>query len=231
MTGARRLRLGVLGGTLDPVHRGHVAAAQAARLALALDRVWLMPTHVPAHRSAPAASGWHRFAMAAMAVEDDPTLAVTDVELARPGPTYTWDTLDAFAAAGYQPSELYFITGADAFAGIDSWHRFPELLDRAHFVVVTRPGHAFAPERDAPPAVRERCRRVDADMPPPTAGMPPAVWVIEADTPDVSSSDVRARLAEGGAVDGRLDPRVIAHIRRHGLYGAVSPARTLHGES
>src|SRR5690606_10464326 len=105
MTDVPPLRLGLLGGTLDPVHRGHVAAAQAARQALALDRVWLMPTHVPAHRVTPAASGWHRFAMAAMAVEDDPHLGVTDVELARSGLTYTWDTLDALATAGYRASQ------------------------------------------------------------------------------------------------------------------------------
>lgn len=230
MSRVPRLRLGLLGGTLDPVHRGHVAAARAAQHALALDRVWLMPTHVPAHRTTPAASGWHRFAMAAMAVEHEATLAVTDLELARPGPTYTWDTLEALASAGYRPSELYFITGADAFAGIATWHRFPDLLDRAHFVVVTRPGHAFDAAANGPAEVRARVRRV-TDPVSPAADTPPAVWVVEADTPDVSSSEVRTRLAAGETTDDLLDPRVIAHIRRHGLYDAAAPARTLHGES
>ncbi len=224
------LRLGLLGGTLDPVHRGHVAAAQAARQALALDRVWLMPTHVPGHRSRPAASGWHRFAMAAMAVEDDPHLAVSDLELAREGPTYTWDTLEALASQGYRPSQLFFITGADAFGAIESWHRYPALLDRAHFVVVSRPGHPLAFAHDGPRAVRERARRVSGGESP-AHDQQPAVWVVEADTPDVSSTDIRARVAAGAAIDDLVTPRVDAHIRRHALYDAASPARTLHGES
>lgn len=223
------MRLGLLGGTLDPVHRGHIAAAQAARQALALDSVWLMPTHVPGHRSTPAASSWHRFAMAAMAAEDDPYLAVSDLELARSGPTYTWDTLETLAAQGHQASQLYFITGADAFGAIESWHRYPALLDRAHFVVVSRPGHALDLEHTGPPEVRARVRRI-AGGETPAPDLPPAVWLLEADTPDVSSTDIRARIAAGRPIDDLVTPRVDAHIRRHALYDAASAARTLHGE-
>jgi nicotinate-nucleotide adenylyltransferase len=228
MADVPHLRLGLLGGTLDPVHRGHVAAAQAARQALALDRVWLMPAHVPRHRGSPAASGWHRFAMAAMAIEDDPHLAVSDLELARGGPTYTWDTLEALAARGYEPSQLFFITGADAFGAIESWHRYPALLDRAHFVVVSRPGHPLVFAHEGPPVVRERVRWVSRGETP-VPGQPPAVWLVEADTPDVSSTDIRARIAAGAPIDDLVCPRVDAHIRRHALYDAA-PVRTLHGE-
>jgi nicotinate-nucleotide adenylyltransferase len=233
MTSARSLRLGLLGGTLDPVHRGHIAAAHAARQALALDRVFLLPAHVPSHRGVPGASGWHRFAMAAIAVEGEDGLAVSDMELARPGTTYTWDTLEALAVAGYRPSQLYFITGADAFGAIESWHRYPDLLDRAHFVVITRPGHPIDTERDWPVAVRHRVRTPDAVAPATLAvhsAGTTSVWLVEATTPDVSSTIVRERVQAGSDVDALTMPRVAAHIRRHGLYDARDTARTLHGE-
>lgn len=217
------LRLGLLGGTLDPVHVGHTAAAQAARHALALDHVWLMPAHVPSHRAAPGASGWHRFAMAAIAVDSEPGLGVTDIELARTGTTYTADTLDALSVAGYRPSQLFFITGADAFSAIASWHRYPQLLDRAHFVVVTRPGHALAPETAWPVEVRQRVAIIAPGgqaTPAPGPDEPPRVWLVEARTPDVSSSIVRERVRDGGDIDAFVVPRVAAHIRRHGLYEA-----------
>jgi nicotinate-nucleotide adenylyltransferase len=232
MTSARSLRLGLLGGTLDPVHRGHIAAAHAARQALALDRVFLLPAHVPSHRGVPGASGWHRFAMAAMAVEGEDGLAVSDMELARPGTTYTWDTLGALAVAGYAPSQLYFITGADAFGAIETWHRYPDLLHRAHFVVISRPGHPIDQQRDWPEAVRRRVRTldgIDATTPARDAATT-GVWLVEATTPDVSSTTVRERVQAGSDVDALILPRVAAHIRRHGLYDARDTARTLHGE-
>lgn len=232
MTPARALRIGLLGGTLDPVHLGHIAAAQAARLALTLDHVWLMPAHVPSHRGVPGASGWHRFAMAAMAVEDEPGLGVTDIELARTGTTYTWDTLDALSVVGYRPSQIFFITGADAFSAIATWHRYPDLLDRAHFVVVTRPGHAPLPTTDWPIEVRPRITTIAPGGLSPSPGNEDAtrVWLVEAPTPDVSSSVVRDRIREGTDVASFVLPRVAAHIRRHGLYEAPTSARTLHGE-
>ncbi len=233
MTPAGALRIGLLGGTLDPVHLGHIAAAQAARRALALDHVWLMPAHVPSHRGTPGASGWHRFAMAAMAVEDEPGLGVTDIELARTGTTYTWDTLDALSVAGYRPSQIFFITGADAFSAIGTWHRYPDLLDRAHFVVVTRPGHTRAPDADWPVEVTRRVTSITPDAvadPAPQPDDATRVWVVEAQTPNVSSSGVRDRIRGGGDIDAFVLPRVAAHIRRHGLYEAPASARTLHGE-
>lgn len=233
MTAAGSLRLGLLGGTLDPVHRGHVAAAHAARQALALDQVFLMPARMPSHRGVPGASGWHRFAMAAMAVDGEEGLAASDIELARSGTTYTWDTLDALSVTGYAPSQLYFITGADAFAAIETWHRYPDLLDRAHFVVISRPGHTFVPERACPAEVRPRLRRTGPADAASVAGNADArtfVWLVEATTPDVSSTVVRERVQEGADVDALVPLRVAAHIRRHGLYDAAHAARTLHGE-
>lgn len=226
------LRLGVLGGTLDPVHVGHVAAAHAAARALSLDTVWLLPSHVPAHKAAPHASPWHRFAMAALAASEDDLLRVSDLELARPGPTYTWDTLQAFAAEGVTPSQIFFITGADAFAGIDTWRRFPDVLDAGHFVVVTRPGHVLPDAVRRHPAVAPRLRhtaastRAEADDAVDSCG----IWLVEAETPDVSSTGIRQRILAGKGAGTDVPASVAAHIRRHGLYTISPAARRLHGE-
>ncbi|AMY12222.1 putative nicotinate-nucleotide adenylyltransferase [Luteitalea pratensis] len=226
------LRLGVLGGTLDPVHAGHVAAAHAAARALSLDAVWLMPSHVPAHKGSPHASPWHRFAMTALAASEDALLVASDLELARPGPTYTWDTLQALAAEGFAASQIFFITGADAFAGIDTWHRFPDVLDAGHFVVVTRPGHALPPDVLAQPDVAQRLRIAGdtATDSSPASTDSRAIWLVEADTPDVSSTDIRQRILAGKEAGTDVPASVAAHIRRHGLYTHQPAARRLHGE-
>ncbi len=226
------LRVGVLGGTLDPVHAGHLAAARAAARALSLDRVWLMPSHVPAHKASPSASPWHRFAMTALAVAGDGVLAASDLELSRPGPTYTWDTLQALTTEGLTPSQIFFITGADAFAAIATWHRFPDVLDAGHFVVVTRPGHDLPESTRTHPEVAPRLRTTAADDGPMTGedANRCAIWLLRADTPDVSSTDIRHRILTGMEVGTDVPASVAAHIRRHGLYTSATAARRLHGE-
>ena len=226
------LRLGVLGGTLDPVHAGHLAAAHAAARALSLDTVWLLPSHVPAHKASPHASPWHRFAMAALAAADDELLTVSDLELARPGPTFTWDTLQALAAEGFATSQIFFITGADAFAGIETWRRFPEVLDAGNFVVVTRPGHVVPEGVRTHPAVTPRLRPAGASQADTHSFRPDScgIWLVEAETPDVSSTDIRQRILDGKGVGTDVPASVAAHIRRHGLYTRLPAARRLHGE-
>src|SRR4051812_7694248 len=135
-------RIGLLGGTLDPIHVGHVETAMAAASALRLERLIVLPSRVPPHRvHEPLASRYHRFAMCALAVNGIDGLAASDMELRAPGPSYTADTLVRFRdGSGLRASQVFFITGADAFAEIATWHRYPEVLDLANFVVVSRPG-------------------------------------------------------------------------------------------
>ena len=138
-------RLGILGGTFDPIHRGHIETAETVKACLGLDRVLLTPSHVPPHRSAaPRASSFDRFAMTALAAAAHPGLVASAIELVREGPSYTADTLDLLHAAGHAASQLFFITGADAFAEIATWRRYPALLDACHFVAVARPGFSLA---------------------------------------------------------------------------------------
>ena len=217
-------RIGILGGTLDPVHVGHIDSALAARAALALDQVVIVPSHVPPHRhQQPHASAFHRFAMAALAINGIDGLAVSDIELRAPGPSYTADTLQRFHAEGLPASQIFFITGADAFAEIETWVRYPQVLDLAHWVVIARPGHDLA-------SLAARLPRLAARMV--DAGQRPAIvdgtgiFLVDARTSDVSSTEVRRRIASGEPVTGLVAPSVQAHIVQHGLYRAGQ----LHGE-
>jgi nicotinate-nucleotide adenylyltransferase len=202
------VRIGILGGTFDPIHLGHLDAADAAKRALSLDRVMLLPSHVPPHRSAePRASVFHRFAMAALAAAERGML-VSDIEVRREGPSYTASTLEALHRDGYPPAHLFFITGSDAFAEVATWHDYPRILQLANFVVVSRPGAPRASELIPPPESRSFELT-------PTA---PTLFSVEADTPDVSSTEVRRRVAAGEPLEGLVPSSVAGHIRRHHLY-------------
>jgi nicotinate-nucleotide adenylyltransferase len=208
-------RIGLLGGTLDPIHCGHLAAARAACDALELSSVLVMPAHVPPHRPLrPVASAYHRFAMAALAVLGDPRLRVSDDELRSDGPSYTAETLERLHARGLAASQIFFITGADAFAEIATWKRYPEVLDFANFVVVSRPGHAIDALRDRLPALADRMRPAEAAR----SSDQPVIVLLRAATPDVSSTIVRERLARGEAITGLVPAHVEAHILKHRLY-------------
>jgi nicotinate-nucleotide adenylyltransferase len=214
-------RIGLLGGTFDPFHHGHLAAALAADAALDLDAVHLIPAHIPPHRaSQPSASPEHRFAMVALGIAETPGLVVDDRELRAEGPSYTSRTLASYAAQGWHASQLFFITGADAFAEIATWHDYPAILNRTHFVVVSRPGRDAASMREELPALAPRMRVADAASPPSQAETAePAIWLVHAKTPTVSATAIRLGAADGRAITGMTPPLVEQHIARHGLYG------------
>ena len=198
-------RLGVLGGTFDPIHFGHLDAAEAARSALTLDEVLLLPAHDPPHRPAdPHTTAFHRFALVALAIQDRRGFRASDLELRRSGPSYTVTTLRELHAAGWAASQIFFILGSDAFAEIATWYQYPAVLDCANFAVITRSGAAIEP------AVRR---------PPSATGT--GIYHVEARTRDVSSTLIRSRLAAGQAIDDLVPAAVAAHIRAHHLYGAA----------
>lgn len=218
------MKVGVLGGTFDPIHLGHIAAADAAQQALSLDRVLLIPSRIPPHRADPtSASAEDRFIMAQLAAQGRPGWQASRIEIDREGPSYTFDTLSALRSAGPVASETagegssraeyYFITGADAFADIASWSRYPAVLDLAHFVVVSRPGITLDSLR----------ARVPSAFPstPLTAGAPARntrVILVEANTPDVSSTEIRRRVRAGHSLTGLVPEPVAAYITAHRLY-------------
>lgn len=214
-------RIGLLGGTFDPFHHGHLAVALAADAALDLDAVHLIPAAVPPHRPEhPSASAHHRFAMVALGVAETPGLIVDDRELQSPGPSYTSRTLAAYVADGWTASQIFFITGSDAFAEIETWHDYPAILERAHFVVIARPGHDLHELAEGLPALRERMRVADPAAPPAAADTAqPAIWLVHAKTPAVSATAIRQAAAHLGPLTGLTPPLVEQHIVRHGLYG------------
>ena len=207
-------RLGILGGTFDPIHFGHLDAADAARRALQLDRVLLIPSFDPPHRPAdPMASGFHRFALVALAIQGNDALSASDMELTRTGPSYTADTLRAVARQGWRPSQIFFILGSDAFAEIATWREYPAVLDTANFVVIARPGTTLDAATARTPSLRGRLGQ--------------SIFLVEARTRDVSSSTIRARLATRQPIDDLVPAAVARHIAAHHLYGAVDD---LHGQ-
>jgi nicotinate-nucleotide adenylyltransferase len=215
-------RVGILGGTLDPIHCGHLAAAAAARDAFDLPRVLVVPSHVPPHRPVqPLASPFHRFAMAALAVSGMPRVEASDDELRSEGPSYTADTLERLHARGFSPADILFITGADAFAEIATWKRYPEVLDLAHFIVVSRPGYDIDALAERLPGLRSRMRPAGA---PARTDAGTLIFLLQAATPDVSSTLIRERARRGEPLSGLVPPLVEAHIRQHHLYIPSSPA-------
>jgi nicotinate-nucleotide adenylyltransferase len=228
------VRVGLLGGTLDPIHVGHVETATAAQRALDLARVFVLPSHVPPHRSQqPVASGYHRFAMTALAINGIEGLAASDVELRAPGPSYTADTLTRFhESTGLGPSQIFFITGADAFAEIETWHRYPEVLDLAHFVVVSRPGVAAEAMRERLSGLRARMLTVGPGEVPNEPS--PRIFLVNIQTPAVSSTEIRKRLLTGASITALVPAAVERHIVQHGLYaqrGGPLAADHLHGQN
>lgn len=215
MTRARRI--GILGGTFDPIHAGHLEVAAIAHRALSLDTLAFMPSMTPAHRaSQPQASAFHRFAMVALAIAAHDDLTASDDELRTEGPSYTSDTLLRLHAMGFASTELFFVLGSDAFSEITAWHGYPEVLEDAHFVVVTRTGTTLADIQRRMPELAPRIIHADA-----LAGNRDGttrIVVAAARTPDVSSTEIRRRVASGESLTGLTPPAVIRHIGRHGLY-------------
>jgi nicotinate-nucleotide adenylyltransferase len=211
--------VGLLGGTFDPIHNGHLAAARAANQQLQLDRVKVIPSARPPHRpDSPRASEYHRVEMIRRAIAVNAGWEVCDLELRRNGPSFTFDTLAALHRDGLSPLQIFFITGADAFAEIATWHRYPEVLDAAHFAVVTRPGSSFEGLRQRLPSLAARMAS-PADV---ADSVTPLIILLHADTPDVSSTAIRRRASHGESLEGLVPSAVAEYISHHHLYRSGS---------
>ena len=212
--------VGLLGGTFDPVHYGHLAAARAAQDALSLDRVRFVPAARPPHRpDSPRASEYHRVEMIRRAIDGAAGWEVCDLELRRKGPSYSYDTLAAFHREGLSPLQIFFITGSDAFAEIATWHRYPEVLAAAHFVVITRPGFSL-------PALQARLPHLAHTMISASDvadSATPQIVLLESNTPNVSSTEIRRRASRAEPLADLVPPAVAAYISEKQLYRAVDP--------
>ncbi len=222
-------RIGILGGTFDPIHLGHLDAAASATRALCLDELRLLPCRLPPHRPhRPHASTAHRYAMAELAAQPLELITASDLELQSPDPSYTSDTLDRLRSDDDDGVQLFFVTGADAFAEIASWKNYPALLDRCHFVAVSRPGYEARRLTSHLPDLSHRMVGASRDTPIERVAATPTIYLVDADTRDVSSTDIRHRAARGISLEGLVPPEIASYIRRHGLYGSAPAATDLH---
>lgn len=189
-----RLRVGVMGGTFDPIHHGHLVAASEVASVFKLDEVIFVPTGEPwqkAKRQVSAAE--HRYLMTVIATAANPQFTVSRVDIDRPGPTFTIDTLRDLKRMRPE-ADLFFITGADAMAQIMSWKDNDELWNLAHFVGVTRPGH-----------VLDDMGRSDVSL-------------LEVPAMAISSTDCRTRVQEQNPVWYLVPDGVVQYIAKYGLY-------------
>ena len=197
------MRRGLLGGTFDPIHNGHLGLAAAAIEALALDGVWFLPAGTPwMRRGAPCASREARKEMVELAIAGDPRFHLLTNELDRPGVTYTVDTLEELARADWLPDETYFLLGADALAGVHLWKQPRRLLQLARLAVAPREGGALelAELSDAAPDAVARIAPVE---------MAPVA---------VSSTALRERVAAGESIRGSVPGAVARYIKERRLY-------------
>ncbi len=212
--------IAILGGTFDPVHYGHLHFADDVRRALGLAEVRLVPAADPPHRDRPTASAADRLAMLDLAVAEFPGLVVDDRELRRAGKSYTVLTLQELRGE-FPGSPILVLLGADAFRGLPSWHRWHELFNLAHFVVVERPGVNLEAGLPAPLLAIWRDRRVgDPGI---LISRPAGAIFVQPIAPvDVSATLIRDRVASEGNAGtkwrGLLPPAVLAYIERHHLY-------------
>lgn len=192
-------RVGVMGGTFDPIHHGHLVAASEVHARFELDEVIFVPTGEPWQKAErKVAPAEHRYLMTVIATAANPHFSVSRADIDRDGPTYTIDTLRDIHAA--EPdAELFFITGSDAMSQILSWRDHEELFELAHFIGVTRPGHPMGPEHlDGLPDDR--------------------VTQLEVPALAISSTDCRARVAADEPVWYLVPDGVVQYIGKHGLY-------------
>ena len=207
-------RIGIMGGMFDPVHIGHIRVASAALQNLQLDQVKLIPCGIPNHRDEALCSSLQRLDMLRLAVREHPGLVVDERELNRPGKSYTYDTLLSLRV-DYPASALFFILGEDAFAALEGWHRWRELFELSHFVIIERPGFDGEPGEALRKELADRLVADCSEMKGIKSGLICRVKGLEN---PISSSMVREHIARDQALDQLLDPAVIAYLAEHQLY-------------
>lgn len=199
-----QVKIGILGGTFDPVHNAHLMIAQQAQAAAGLNRVIFMPAGVPPHKEARALTQpMHRLAMARLAVEGIAGFEVSDMEIASPGTDYTVDTLRTLADT-YTNARIYFIIGGDSLMYLDQWRSPETMLSLASFIAVYRPGCSIA--------ALERKRR---DI---TRRFGGEIILVDGAGQDISSTEIRRRAAAGQDFGSLVPPAVEQYIKHNGLY-------------
>lgn len=190
-------KIGIMGGTFDPIHFGHLVTAETARDVFDLDEVIFVPSGQPPHkRNTAVSAAEHRIAMVNHSIISNPDFTLSTIETERKGFSYTIDTINAFLEKYGPDTKLYFITGADAIKEILTWHRVDELMEKCHFIAATRPGFEY----DGEPQSKGK------------------ITTIKVPALAISSSQIRQMVAEGRSIRYLLPDTVEAYIRKNRLY-------------
>ena len=213
--------IGILGGTFDPIHFGHLRMAQELGESMGIAQVRFIPAARPPHRTEPQSASWQRAEMVRLAIAGNALFTLDTLELERSGTSYTFDTLTALRAEVGVPAPLYLLLGADAFLGLPSWHRWRELFDLVHIVVAHRPG--FTLDADTPAmaqVLREEWQQRHVALPQP---LPYGnILTRESTALDISASAIRALIASHYSARYLLPEAVLAYILEHKLYTATN---------
>lgn len=197
------MKLGILGGTFDPPHNGHLMLAEQTRLYLNLAKVIFIPAGQPwAKASLPVSPAKHRREMARLAIQGCPYFSLSDIEIKRPGPSYTWETLEELKKI-YPDDELYFILGWDNLKALPSWHKPERIIAAAGLAAAPRAGF-----------VRPEMPQIEAVLP----GISSKTVIMPDPRVDISASDIRLRVKRGLPIEDLVPQPVAAYIRRNGLY-------------
>jgi nicotinate-nucleotide adenylyltransferase len=211
------LRLGILGGTFDPIHLGHLRLAEEVGEGFNLDKVYLLPAASPPHKDGKAVTSFHhRFEMTKLAVEGSALLVAFDLEARRQGLSYSIETLKELHRLCPSPLELFFILGMDAFQEIETWMSYQELFDYAHFVVVQRPGIPAGKLEEHLSSLGVSFKREEKNRFIGPSGY--RVVYIEATLMDISSTGIRERAAKGKSIRYLVPESVRCYILQYGLY-------------
>jgi nicotinate-nucleotide adenylyltransferase len=217
------MRVGIFGGTFDPVHVGHLQVAEAAESLFSLDRVYFVPAGRPPHKqSLPHASAWDRFAMLVLATKGRDRFFVSTIELETEEKAYTVDTLAKLRALFGGDAELYFIIGADSFEEITTWKDYERLFSLANFIVMSRPERSLE-FKHLPPSLREQVMELSAGQTArPERGH--RIYLCRAVSNEASATAIRDAIRSGRAIDGWVVPDVAGYITKYRLYVNIDEA-------
>jgi len=194
------MKVGIMGGTFDPIHTGHLTAAEQAREAAGLDEIWFMPSNVPPHKERmPGASPAHRLGMVRLAIAENPRFRATDVELEKGGTSYTAETLELLKER-WPEYEFSYIIGADMVMYLPKWHRIGDIVRDFRFIGLQRPGFPLD-MAELPEEIREK------------------VTIVPMPSLEISSTDIRLRRKEGRTVRYLVPEAVRLYMEGEGLYG------------
>lgn len=210
--------IGILGGTFDPIHYGHLRPATQVLVALDLEEVRFIPAARPPHRRMPAATFEHRLRMVELAVAENPRFRVDEREMSMPGPSYTVHTLESLRGE-YGSRPICLLMGSDAFRELESWYQWKRLFELSHIVVMERPDSPTGAQ--LPGWAEHRLCRDKIELSNSPGGR---IWIQHVDPQNISASHIRALIARGQSVAGLVPGVVGDYIRNNHLYGHNSPS-------